>query len=96
MGRRVVSAGCVDADAMRLLDAFGRALSDQPPALTRRFGVVNLLWVAVEELGAARGPASLEALVASGYLRLHPRHPEIGRVTPAGARLLAGAQTVAA
>lgn len=96
MSRRAVADGCADADAMQLLDALARALGDQPPALTRRFGVVNLFWVAVEELGATRGPGTLEALVSGGYLRRHPRHPEIGRVTPAGARLLAGAQAVAA
>lgn len=79
---------CPDADALRLLSAFGRALDDQPRALTRRFGVVNLFWVAVEELGARRGPGALEALVSGGYLRRRPRHPETGRVTPAGRRLL--------
>lgn len=96
MSRRAVADGCADIDAMQLLDALGRAVCDQPPALTRRFGVVNLFWVAVEELGATRGPGALETLVAGGYLRRHPRHPEIGRVTPAGARLLASAQSVAA
>lgn len=76
------------ADARRLLTAFHRAQAEQPPELTRRFGIINLSWVSVESLGA-RGPRVLEALVAEGYVRRHPRCPEIGRVTPAGAWLLA-------
>ena len=96
MSRRHVADGCPDADAMQLLDAFERARDDQPSALTRRFGVVNLFWVAVEELGTTRGPGALEALVAGGYLRRHPRHPELGRVTPAGTRLLEASERPAA
>ena len=93
---RHVADDRADADALQLLSAFDRALDDQPPALTRRFGIVNLFWVAVEELGTTRGPGALEALVAGGYLRRHPRHPEVGRVTPAGARLLASTERSAA
>jgi hypothetical protein len=77
------------------LGAYGRVLDDQPLALSRRFGIVNLSWIAVEELGATRGPDALEALLNAGYLRRHPRDPEIGRVTPTGSRLLASAPVAA-
>ncbi len=75
-------------DAARLLQALHRAGLAQPPGLTRRHGVLNLHWVAVEELGAARGPRALEALVTRGLLRRRSDCPEIGRVTPAGLRAL--------
>lgn len=85
---RFVADGRSGSDAAHLLAAFGRALDDQPRALTRRFGVVNLYWIAVEELGPARGPRALDALVAGGFLRRGPHDPDIGRITPAGQRLL--------
>ena len=76
------------ADLDKALAALKRARRAQPPELTRRFGILNLFWVAVEELGAARGPRALEALVADGYVRRHPRHPGVGRLTSAGLQAL--------
>lgn len=83
-------------DQTRLLLALGRASREQPPALTRRHGIVNLSWIAVEELGSERGPRALDALVARGFLRRHARHPEIGRLTPAGTRARDGLHAAAA
>jgi hypothetical protein len=77
-----------EPDETRLLAALQRAGLDQPVSLTRRHGILNLYWLAVEELGTRRGPCALEALVARGLLRRDPACPEIGRVTPAGIRVL--------
>ncbi len=80
-----------EPDETRLMAALRRAGLEQPSGLTRRHGILNIYWVAVEELGARRGPRALEALVARGFLRRDPACAEIGRLTPAAARAL-GAQ----
>lgn len=75
-------------DETRLLLALRRAGLEQPQGLTRQHGILNLHWLAVEELGASRGPRALEALVARGLLSRRRQAPEIGRLTPAGLRTL--------